>query len=239
MTVSKINKGLLSIKACNVRDILQGIITQDINALTPFSPIHTLFLNAGGRVMYCSIIYMFDKNHIVLEIAKDKLLDLAKHIYSFDLNKDLELADVSAEYTLVISDKKQKGLSLDPRCEKLPYRGIIADVSISSDLKMLERYEQVRLENCVFEDYDFIPGRTLANELNAYKLNAISLDKGCYLGQELTSRTTHIHKVKKQLVCLSNTFKNVENGKEIEIGNNQKAYLFSHNKQFVLAIIRK
>ncbi|KAK8478903.1 hypothetical protein V6N13_096124 [Hibiscus sabdariffa] len=71
-----------------------------------------------------------------------------------------------------------------------------------------------RLEKGVAEGSTEIPkGEALPLEYNFVGLNAISFDKGCYVGQELIARTHHREVIRKRLLPLK--FLD-NNGKEVE-----------------------
>uniref|UniRef100_A0A0A9AJZ0 CAF17 C-terminal domain-containing protein n=2 Tax=Arundo donax TaxID=35708 RepID=A0A0A9AJZ0_ARUDO len=94
----------------------------------------------------------------------------------------------------------------DPRLDYLGYRGIFpADTIpplVESDKEADERHYQLwRIENGVAEGSTEIPkGEAIPLEYNLAGLNAISFEKGCYIGQELIARTHHRGVIRKRLV---------------------------------------
>uniref|UniRef100_A0A0D9WLH5 CAF17 C-terminal domain-containing protein n=1 Tax=Leersia perrieri TaxID=77586 RepID=A0A0D9WLH5_9ORYZ len=121
----------------------------------------------------------------------------------------------------------------DPRLDCLGYRGIfpadtirnssVPDVSyclchaplVESDKEADERHYLLwRIENGVAEGSTEIPkGEAIPLEYNFAGLNAISFEKGCYIGQELIARTHHRGVIRKRLMPL--VFVD-ENGEELE-----------------------
>ncbi|XP_072969165.1 putative transferase At4g12130, mitochondrial [Typha angustifolia] len=107
----------------------------------------------------------------------------------------------------------------DPRLGCLGYRGIFPASTIpplvESDNEADEQHYLLwRLERGVAEGSTEIPkGEAIPLEYNLAGLNAISFDKGCYVGQELIARTHHRGVIRKRLV----PFKFVDdNGEEVE-----------------------
>ncbi|KAL5651175.1 hypothetical protein ACJX0J_036633, partial [Zea mays] len=94
----------------------------------------------------------------------------------------------------------------DPRLDYLGYRGIFpADTIpplVESDKEADERHYQLwRIENGVAEGSTEIPkGEAIPLEYNLAGLNAISFEKGCYIGQELIARTHHRGVIRKRLM---------------------------------------
>uniref|UniRef100_A0ACD5XWI1 Uncharacterized protein n=1 Tax=Avena sativa TaxID=4498 RepID=A0ACD5XWI1_AVESA len=107
----------------------------------------------------------------------------------------------------------------DPRLDILGYRGIFpADTIpplVESDKEADERHYQLwRIENGVAEGSTEIPkGEAIPLEYNFAGLNAISFEKGCYIGQELIARTHHRGVIRKRLLPLKFVD---ENDKELE-----------------------
>ncbi|XVF52698.1 hypothetical protein PTKIN_Ptkin05aG0039500 [Pterospermum kingtungense] len=107
----------------------------------------------------------------------------------------------------------------DPRLECLGFRGIFPSGTtpplVESDKATDEQnYLLWRLEKGVAEGSSEIPkGEAIPLEYNFAGLNAISFDKGCYVGQELIARTHHRGVIRKRLVPLR--FLD-NNGKEVE-----------------------
>ncbi|EOY24480.1 Glycine cleavage T-protein family [Theobroma cacao] len=107
----------------------------------------------------------------------------------------------------------------DPRLGCLGFRGIFPSGTtpplVESDKETdEENYLLWRLEKGVAEGSTEIPkGEAIPLEYNFTGLNAISFDKGCYVGQELIARTHHRGVIRKRLLPLK--FLD-ENGKEVE-----------------------
>ncbi|CAJ2662381.1 putative transferase At4g12130, mitochondrial isoform X2 [Trifolium pratense] len=96
----------------------------------------------------------------------------------------------------------------DPRLACLGFRGIfpsnIIPPLIEADKETDEQnYLMWRIEKGVAEGSIEIPkGEAMPLEYNLVGLNAISFDKGCYVGQELIARTHHRGVIRKRLVPL-------------------------------------
>ncbi|KAG6636968.1 putative transferase At4g12130, mitochondrial [Carya illinoinensis] len=96
----------------------------------------------------------------------------------------------------------------DPRLDSLGFRGIFpADTIpplVEADKETDEQnYLLWRLQKGVAEGSTEIPkGEAIPLEYNLAGLNAISFDKGCYVGQELVARTHHRGVIRKRAVPL-------------------------------------
>lgn len=107
----------------------------------------------------------------------------------------------------------------DPRLDVLGFRGIFPSNTtpplVEADKETNEQnYLQWRVETGVAEGSTEIPkGEAIPLEYNFAGLNAISFDKGCYVGQESVARTHHRGVIRKRLLPLK--FVN-EGGEEME-----------------------
>ncbi|CAN8246397.1 unnamed protein product [Cochlearia groenlandica] len=106
----------------------------------------------------------------------------------------------------------------DPRLDCLGYRSIFPSDTIPPLVEADEETEESnyllwRLEHGVAEGSSEIPkGEAIPLEYNFVGLNAISFDKGCYVGQELIARTHHRGIIRKRLMPLRFVD---NNGKEV------------------------
>ena len=109
----------------------------------------------------------------------------------------------------------------DPRLLSLGCRIICPNDSLEIDESLINKkineddYEVIRLL------YGVLEGEEVHNEfplnINFQYLNAISFNKGCYIGQELTQRTYHTGVIRKSVmpfICTNKLIYNInDNGK--------------------------
>lgn len=122
----------------------------------------------------------------------------------------------------------------DPRLECLGLRGIFSSDTtpplVEADKETdEENYVLWRFEKGVAEGPAEIPkGEAMPLEYNFAGLNAISFDKGCYVGQELIARTHHRGVIRKRLLPLR--FFN-DNGNEVEERVNPQSKVIDRTSQ--------
>ncbi|KAI5080477.1 hypothetical protein GOP47_0003660 [Adiantum capillus-veneris] len=123
----------------------------------------------------------------------------------------------------------------DPRCGDLGYRGIFPSDTIPPLVEADKEVEEIyyllmRLELGVAEGCSEIPKeKAIPLEYNLAWLNAISFEKGCYVGQELIARTQHRGVIRKRVMPIQflndsreDTEHNVVPGAEIFDSTTQK-----------------
>ena len=92
-------------------------------------------------------------------------------------------------------------MRLDPRNNNLGWRGIRKKTGqITNNLNL---YETKKISLCIVEDgEDIAPSEYFPMELNYDILNTISFNKGCFIGQEVTSRMFRKGIVKKKNISI-------------------------------------
>jgi tRNA-modifying protein YgfZ len=134
----------------------------------------------------------------------------------------------------------------DPRTEKLGVRVILPRETAAATLA--ERggaqadfadYDMLRLSLAVADGArDLIPEKSIALENGMDALGALSWDKGCYMGQELTARTKYRGLVKKQLISLSYQGEAPEAGTLVTLDGREAGELRSSRDGLALALLR-
>lgn len=208
------NRSLIKIEGDGMYDYCQGLMTNDIFRLKTEKSLYTMILNSKGRVLYdCLVYYMND--HLLLECDKDAASDLTKYLKMYLLRRklDINILDNISVWALFSSTPITMELNSftvfnDPRQPILGQR-IISDKTsgIRDEIFLDERdnnftYQQWRYTNGIAEGKELLYGQSFPLEMNCDRLNGISFNKGCYIGQELTARTHHTGVTRKRIMPL-------------------------------------
>eukprot|EP01112_Ceratiomyxa_fruticulosa_P014165 TRINITY_DN4038_c0_g1_i2.p1 TRINITY_DN4038_c0_g1~~TRINITY_DN4038_c0_g1_i2.p1 ORF type:complete len:374 (-),score=48.41 TRINITY_DN4038_c0_g1_i2:416-1537(-) len=117
----------------------------------------------------------------------------------------------------ILSELKTQPFSIskDPRCpEKMGLRLLLPQEhtkqflgSLPQEMEIVpsEVYDMYRMRWGIAEGPEDLPANTqLPLNINGDYLNAVSFEKGCYIGQELTARTHHVGQVRRRFfgVCM-------------------------------------
>ncbi|MCP4923342.1 MAG: folate-binding protein YgfZ [bacterium] len=207
--VSLSSRSFLSLQGEDPLPFLQGLVTQDVLPLQPGQALYTLLLNPQGR--YESDFFVLHKNsEIILDIPRTHLKFLKKKLTFYKMRRPLEVLDVSDQWQVLAlfgedampSLPKESFYYDDPRLPKAGKRILWPSKdALPKQLSDPDFYENHRLNLGLLEsEKDLIPGKTIPLEANMEFLKAISWSKGCYLGQELTTRTYHQGLVRKRLL---------------------------------------
>ena len=211
----RLSIAVLKISGEKVRDYLQGQITQDITKLSPEHPIYTAILTPQGKIVAdCHIVDGGDE--LILLTQASHAAPLIARLKRFALGYDIRLGVVTS--LAVLSIQGEQALSLGQ--DKLPHIAahmpmpeahpngvwfVIPQEDIAKALKDLPQTcdEQTMDKACILygtprfgRDWD-----ESVHPLNAnlIEMKGVSFDKGCYVGQEVTSRMHWRNGIKKKL----------------------------------------
>jgi hypothetical protein len=187
------DRSLLSISGPEARMFLQGLITNDIEAVKPGKPIYTAMLTPQGKILFDFLIFE-QGGALLLDVAAPQRDALQKRLTMYRLRAKVEIAPRDDLDVVASWDEGKSGS--DPRQEQLGSR-IIAQVGAaggSSD------YLAHRLGLGIPESTDFGQDRMFALDADLDELHGVAFDKGCYVGQELTARMKHRGSARKRLL---------------------------------------
>ena len=219
------DRGILFIDGADVKDFLQNIITNDINKVTENRSCFASLLSPQGKFLFDFIIIKH-KNGYFIDCEKTQIDDLFKQLSLYKLRSNVQILNLSNEF-VVVSLSYEKFLSidnsqdelgytlkygedpilLDPRNKNLGARLVINLEKLNLSLKKLElqSFSQDEYYNLSFElgiaqkNTDKLKNKLFGIECNFEELNAIDFKKGCYVGQENTSRIKLKNKLNKRL----------------------------------------
>ncbi len=193
------HRGFISITGEEAKSYLQGIITNDIFKVDADHAVYSCFLTPQGKYLADFFMYPYEDG-VLIEVDKSLLPDLLKRLTMYRLRSKATLADVSDQYTVTVvwdTDQHPENSFKDPRTDKAGYRLINASLDIPQG-----DYTLWQMQNNLPDVSDFTRERTSMLEANMDMLNALSWDKGCYMGQELTARTHYRGLIKKRILPL-------------------------------------
>ena len=220
------DRGILHISGSDVNEFLQNLITNDIYKVNDKNSSYASLLTPQGKFLY-DFIVVKHKNGFFLDCEKSISEELYKKIVSYKLRSKVEVLNLSNEFVVATFSNSKflkfqgtKNLAgfttkyredpvfLDPRNKELGGRLIINLEKLYLSLKKLK----LKSENPeIYYDFSFNLGipqlqtnllkeKLFGIECNFEELNAIDFKKGCYIGQENTSRIKLKKKLNKRLL---------------------------------------
>ena len=204
------DRAVLAISGPEARDFLQGLVTNDIvGGLAPGAGLYTALLSPQGKILFDFLVTEGD-GALLLDVARDGRDALLKKLKMYKLRAKVEIE--ARDQLAVFVDLKghpqnriiayaDRAVSFpDPRLAGLGTRSIGAKAEMPANLPGPRAYHQHRLALGVPEGGDFGFEKIFALDAGLAELNGVSFTKGCYVGQELTSRMKHRATSRKRIL---------------------------------------
>jgi len=207
------DRAVLAISGPQARDFLQGLVTNDVvNGLAPGTGLYTGLLSPQGKILF-DFLLTEGEGALLLDVARDRSDALLKKLKMYRLRAKIEIEarDQLGVYVNLrghpdnrVVPYADRAVSFaDPRLPALGTRSIGARAEMPANLPGPHGYHQHRLALGVPEAGDLGSEKIFALDAGLAELNGVSFTKGCYVGQELTSRMKHRATSRKRLMTVT------------------------------------
>lgn len=240
------DRGLIHVSGPDAKTFLQGIITNDIQKLTPELPLYTAFLTPQGKYLHDFFIYA-SKDTLFIDCEIARLEDLMKRLKMHKLRSKATIEDISEAYQVISvldTDKPTDPpaeclLWPDPRLSTMGWRGFILNTALTDiELTDLSEYETTRMQNALPDGSRDMPvERAIILEYGLDDLNALDWQKGCYMGQELMAKTKHRGEIRKRLFPVAITGEVPAFNTALTYNGQKAGKMRSHNGEMGLALL--
>jgi len=219
-------RGLIALRGDDARGLLQGVISTDIERVTPASASYGALLTPQGKYLFDFVILQLGDS-LLLDTERARVDDLMRRLMMYRLRAKVEIEDRSdaLEVAAVLGGDLAARLDLperpgaaralnegtlliDPRLARLGARAVLPrgrGAPALEDLGFaalpLTAYEQARLALGVPDgSRDLVVDRSTLLESGFEELHGVDFKKGCFVGQELTARMKYRGLVRKRLM---------------------------------------
>lgn len=186
------DRALIRVSGEDVRGFLQGLVTQDLNAVAPGAPQWAGLLTAQGKALFDFILWDAD-DAILIDCEAEQRDALIRRLSIYRLRRPIAIEALEGG----VHWSRGAGAGVpDPRLAELGYRwlGTRGDDAATGWLEHRLRLGVTEGAAELGQD------KTLWLECNAIELNGVSFGKGCYVGQENTARMNWRAKINRRLV---------------------------------------
>jgi len=195
------DRSIIEISGEDRQNFLQGFITNDLKLLNDNNLIYTAFLNASGRYLADFFIFLKDQK-IFIDCHKNSAQEIVKKLNLYKLKAQINVK-INQELAVFFSTNNLKidQQFIDPRLNNFGYR-FYQDFAQNDNNKIdnVVNYHLHRIINKIPEGhYDLIYDKSFIAEYDFDNLNAVSYNKGCYVGQETTARNHFRGVVRKKI----------------------------------------
>ena len=220
------DRGFIQINGDEAKDFLQNIVTNDIEKVTKGFTIFSSILTPQGKYLYEFFILKLEDGYL-LECEKKASEEIIKIFNFYKLRTKVNLTNVSKKFNCIaislekFSDISKGNISkgstkiynesimyIDPRNQNLGAKIIAKNESIENLIKNLS-LKKVDKEKYYIKSFNLgIPQINLGKlkdkifgiENNLDELGGIDFKKGCYIGQENTSRIKLRNKLRRRIL---------------------------------------
>jgi hypothetical protein len=201
------DRGVVKVAGEDARKFLNGLITSDIDKVTPAKSAFAALLTPQGKIIADFILaeaapadgggFFLDCPRALAPALTQRLnfYKLRAKVIVEDLSETLGVLAVwdgagSTEYGLCINDPRLPELGL--RCMLPPHLAPEAATDLGAALLDPAAYEAHRIALGVPRGgLDFIYGDAFPHETDMDQLGGVDFNKGCFVGQEVVSRIEH------------------------------------------------
>ena len=257
------DRGILFIDGIDAKDFLQNIITNDINKVSEHNSCFASLLNPQGKFLFEFLVIRHKKGYFI-DCEKNQINELFKQLSLYKLRSSVQILNLSNEFVVAAlsyekfksmeGSKDQLGFTLkyredpillDPRNKKLGARLVINLEKLYLSLKKLdlkstkhEEYYNLSFElGIAQQNTDKLKNKIFGIECNFDELNAIDFKKGCYIGQENTSRIKLKNKLTKRLLPIKVIEGDISAGQSIFIEKTEIGKVLI-DKNYPFAVIK-
>ena len=251
------DRGILFINGFDAKEFLQNLVTNDINKVDNSNSCFASLLTPQGKFLFDFLIVKHKSGYFI-DCEKKQADNLFKKLNIYKLRSKVEIMNLSNEFVIAafsyekfMSFKEAKDILgytfkyredpiiLDPRHKKLGGRLIINLEKLYLSLKKLDLKSAEPNEYYKFShelgipqrDMDKLSDKLFGIECNFEELNGIDFKKGCYVGQENTSRIKLRNKLSKRLLPIQLIKGNLEEGASIFNNENEVGKVLINNDQ--------
>jgi len=257
------DRGFIQIKGDEAKDFLQSIVTNDIEKISKNFTLFSSIFTPQGKYLHEFFILKIENGYL-LECEKTAVLEILKFFNFYKLRSKIDLIDVSQKYTsTIITLEKFKTINkdnvsksstikyndsliyVDPRNEGLGARIVLQTKNTDYLIKKLN-LKKIDKKNYYKKSFNLgIPQVNLNNlknkifgiENNLDELNGIDFKKGCYIGQENTSRIKLRNKLRRRVLPIEEVSGKVSENDIIKYKDNEIGKILI-DKPFIFAIVK-
>ena len=250
------DRGILFVNGLDAKEFLQNLITNDIDKVDDTNSCFASLLTPQGKFLF-DFLVVKHKNGYFIDCEKKQTEELFKQLNIYKFRSKIEIMNLSNEFVVAafsyekfMSFDKAKDvlgntfkyredpILLDPRHKKLGGRLVINLEKLYLSLKKLELtsaepeeyYKMSHDLGIPQKNMDKLRNKLFGIECNFEELNGIDFKKGCYVGQENTSRIKLRNKLSKRLLPLQLIKGELKEGSSIFNNENEVGKVLINNE---------
>jgi folate-binding protein YgfZ len=235
------DRALVRVSGPDWRSFLQGLITQDVETIAPDEVRYGAMLTPQGKLLYDMVLWA-DADGATLDVRADTRDAMIKRLSMYRLRAKASIEPIDgAVHVLWDASPGEAGPAwrADPRETGLGWRAIGLATVANAEIVDPAAYNAHRLLRGVGDLMrDGLIDKVYAVEANLDLLNGVDFKKGCFVGQEITSRMKRRGTVKTRLIPLRFAGDAPAPGAEVLAGDLRAGEICSGVEGCALALMR-
>ncbi|SVA96722.1 uncharacterized protein METZ01_LOCUS149576, partial [marine metagenome] len=229
------DRDIISVSGSDSTSFLQNVITNDINKLNESNSLYSALLTPQGKYLHDFFILKHEKNYLI-DCESETAENLLSCFQKYKLNANIEFKNITSDNSVaIITYKKFQQIQKndvvdivfsDPRTNLMGARIISKLEKLNLAIKKLglkltdqeQYFETAHALGLPIKGLKKLQNQIFALELNFEEEKGIDFKKGCYIGQENTSRMKLGNKLRRRLFPLK-TSNELKDGSEIFFKN--------------------
>jgi len=229
------DRDIISVSGNDSASFLQNVITNDINKLNESNSLYSALLTPQGKYLYDFFILKHEKNYLI-DCESETTENLLSCLQKYKLNANIEFKNITSDNSVAIiayekfqQIKKNDVVDIvfsDPRTNLMGARIISKLEKLNLAIKKLglkltdqeQYFEIAHALGLPIKGLKNLQNQIFALELNFEEEKGVDFNKGCYVGQENTSRMKLGNKLRRRLFPLK-TSNELKDGSEIFFKN--------------------
>ena len=229
------DRDIISISGSDSASFLQNIITNDIDKLNELNSLYSALLTPQGKYLHDFFILKHEKNYLI-DCESETAENLLSCFQKYRLNANIEFKNITSDNSVaIITYKKFQQIQKndvvdivfsDPRTNLMGARIISKLEKLNLAIKKLglkltdeeQYFETAHALGLPIKGLKKLQNQIFALELNFEEEKGIDFKKGCYIGQENTSRMKLGNKLRRRIFPLK-TSDELKDGSEIFFKN--------------------
>jgi tRNA-modifying protein YgfZ len=199
------SRALISVSGPDWRSFLQGLLTQDVETLAAGEARFCALLTPQGKLLF-DLFVVGTEDACLIDVAAERRAALLQRLTMYRLRAkvELRLVDLGIAALWPTLPVAPAGWSADPRLDALGLRGYGAVAPTGAIPVDEAAYHRHRLELGVPDPDADCPSETAYPiEANFDLLGGIDFKKGCFVGQETTSRMKRRGQIKNRMLPIA------------------------------------
>lgn len=194
------SRALIRVSGPDARPFLHNLLTQDVETLAPGELRFGALLSPPGRLLF-DLFLWGEADGVVLDVAADRRDALMQRLTMYKLRAQVTVESDDRTVLAAWGGPLPDGFLADPRTASLGGRGYGAPVAADATE---DDWQAHRLSVGVPDPTADCPSdKTYVIEANFDLLNGIDFQKGCFIGQETTSRMKRRGAIKTRMLPIA------------------------------------